>query len=60
VLNSWLFTLEFDVAATDPELAGRGQDAVNQAVEELLERRLAAVSVLPRPSPRPCAATGRR
>jgi P-loop Domain of unknown function (DUF2791) len=45
VLNSWLFTLEFDVAATDPELAGRGQDAVNQAVEELLERRLAAVSV---------------
>ena len=45
MLNSWLFTLEFDVAATDPELAGRGQDAVNQAVEELLERRLAAVSV---------------
>jgi hypothetical protein len=45
VLDSWLFTLESDVAAADPELAGRGQDAVKKAVEELLERRLAAVSV---------------
>ena len=45
VLDSWLFTLETDATAADPQLAGRGQDAVNEAVDELLERRLAAVSV---------------
>ena len=45
VLDSWLFTLESDATAADPELAGRGQDALNEAVDELLERRLAAVSV---------------
>ena len=45
VLDSWLFTLESDVTAADPGLAGRGQEAVNEAVERLLEQRLAAVSV---------------
>jgi hypothetical protein len=45
VLDSWLFTLESDAAAADPQLAGRGPGALNEAVEELLERRLAAVSV---------------
>lgn len=45
VLDSWLFTLESDVAAADPDLAGRGDEAVNAAVERLLEQRLAAVSV---------------
>jgi hypothetical protein len=42
VLDSWLFTLESDVTAADPALAGR---ALDEAVGELLERRLAAVSV---------------
>ena len=45
VLDSWLFTLESDATATDPGLAGRGQEAVDEAVERLLEQRLAAVSV---------------
>ncbi len=45
VLDSWLFTLETDVTAADPGLAGRGQEATNEAVDTLLERRLAAVSV---------------
>ena len=45
VLDSWLFTLETDATAADPGLAGRGQDALNEAVDTLLERRLAAVSV---------------
>ena len=45
VLDSWLFTLESDVTAADPGLAGRGDEAVNAAVERLLEQRLAAVSV---------------
>ncbi|HUZ56110.1 MAG TPA: BREX system ATP-binding protein BrxD [Streptosporangiaceae bacterium] len=45
VLDSWLFTLESDVIAADPSLAERGQEAVNAAVERLLEQRLAAVSV---------------
>ena len=45
VLDSWLFTLESDVTAADPGLAERGPDAVNAAVERLLEQRLAAVSV---------------
>jgi hypothetical protein len=44
VLDSWLFTLETDVTATDPDLAGQGQTAVDAAVGLLLERRLAAVS----------------
>jgi hypothetical protein len=45
VLDSWLFTLESDATAADPSLAGRGPDAVNEAVERLLESRLAAVAV---------------
>src|SRR5713226_6877678 len=35
VIDSWFFTLESDVTATDPGLAGRGQDAVNSAVDTL-------------------------
>ena len=45
VLDSWLFTLQSDATAADPHLAGRGQAAVDEAVEVLLEQRLAAVSV---------------
>jgi hypothetical protein len=45
VLDSWLFTLESDAVATDPRLAGRGEEATNAAVEQLLEKRLSAVSV---------------
>jgi hypothetical protein len=45
VLDSWLYTLEADVTAADPGLAGRGPDILNEAVCTLLERRLAAVSV---------------
>ena len=45
VLDSWLFTLETDATAADPELAGRGPEVLNEAVDTLLERRLAAVSV---------------
>ena len=46
VLDSWLFTLESDVAAADPGLGERGgPDAVDAAVTGLLEQRLAAVSV---------------
>ena len=44
VLDSWLFTLESDVTAADPDLAGQGQTAVDAAVGLLVERRLAAVS----------------
>jgi len=44
VLDSWLFTLQSDVTATSPGLAGQGQAAVNEAVQRLLEQRLAAVS----------------
>ncbi len=45
VLDSWLFTLESDVTAAEPDLAERGGDALNAAVGRLLEQRLAAVSV---------------
>jgi hypothetical protein len=45
VLDSWLFTLESDVIATNPDLAERRQHAVDAATETLLEQRLAAVSV---------------
>jgi hypothetical protein len=44
VLDSWLFTLEADATTADPGLAGQGQAAVDAAVGQLLERRLAAVS----------------
>jgi hypothetical protein len=45
VLDSWLFTLESDAVATDPALADQGTDALNEATERLLEKRLAAVSI---------------
>jgi hypothetical protein len=45
VLDSWLFTLESDAIAVDPQAAEQGADAVNTAVERLLEKRLAAVSI---------------
>jgi hypothetical protein len=44
VLDSWLFTLESDVTTTDPGLSDQGQAAVDEAVQRLLEQRLAAVS----------------
>jgi P-loop Domain of unknown function (DUF2791) len=44
VLDSWLFTLESDAVTVDPQ-AEDGADAVNAAVERLLEQRLSAVSV---------------
>lgn len=45
VLDSWLFTLESDTIAVDPQASEQGADAVNVAVERLLEKRLAAVSI---------------
>jgi hypothetical protein len=45
VLDSWLFTLESDAVATDPALAEQSTDALNEATERLLEKRLASVSV---------------
>jgi hypothetical protein len=45
VLDSWLFTLESDTIAVDPQAAEQGTDAVNTAVERLLEKRLSAVSI---------------
>jgi hypothetical protein len=45
VLDSWLFTLGSDATAADPDLAERGQAALDAAVEGLLEQRLSAVSV---------------
>lgn len=43
VLDSWLYTLETDVVAVDPTLAA-GTAALDTAVLQLLEQRLAAVS----------------
>ena len=45
VLDSWLFTLESDATAVDPQAAEQGADAVNTAVERLLEKRLSTVSI---------------
>ncbi len=45
VLDSWLFTLESDATAADPQAAEQGADAVNMTVERLLEKRLSAVSI---------------
>lgn len=42
VLDSWLYTVESDVAAADPTLVP-GSERFEAAVESLLERRLAAV-----------------
>lgn len=44
VLDSWLFTLESDAAAADPDLAARGQAALGEAAGRLLEQRLAVVT----------------
>lgn len=44
VLDAWLFTLESDVTAVDPSLPGQGPAAVEAAVGQLLEQRLAAVT----------------
>jgi hypothetical protein len=45
LLDSWLFTLQSDAIATDPALAEQGSDAMNDAAERLLEKRLASVSI---------------
>ena len=44
VLDSWLFTLQADALSADASLADRGQAAISDAVDRLLEQRLAAVS----------------
>ena len=44
VLDAWLFTLEDDVLAADPTLADGSAAALATAADELLDRRLAAVS----------------
>ena len=44
VLDSWLFTLESDAIAADPSLEHADEASVTQAVNALLERRLASVS----------------
>jgi hypothetical protein len=48
ILDSWLFTLEGDTAATHPELSelsGQGGDGLTAATDRLLEQRLAAVTL---------------
>lgn len=42
VLDGWLYTVESDVSAADPSLTP-GDERFERAVDELLERRLAAV-----------------
>ena len=44
VLDAWLFTLEDDALAADPTLADGSAAALAAAADELLDRRLAAVS----------------
>lgn len=44
VLDSWLFTLESDVLEADPSLEAAGDASVAEAVDLLLERRLADVN----------------
>lgn len=44
VLDSWLFTLESDAVMADPALADAAEDRVAEAVDALLDQRLAAVS----------------
>jgi hypothetical protein len=44
VLDSWLFTLESDALTADPALAEAGQERMAEAVDALLDQRLAAVS----------------
>lgn len=45
ILDSWLFTVESDVLAGDPSLEAAGTDALADAVDRLLEQRLAGVSL---------------
>lgn len=44
VLDAWLYTLDTDALAAQPELASAGQDAVGQASARLLAQRLALVA----------------
>ncbi|WP_420733855.1 BREX system ATP-binding protein BrxD [Brevibacterium luteolum] len=44
VLDSWLFTLESDAVMADPQLAEAEPNRVAEAVDALLDQRLAAVS----------------
>lgn len=44
MLDSWLFTLESDALGADPSLGTAGPQALQIAVDRLLERRLADVS----------------
>ncbi|KRE61579.1 BREX system ATP-binding protein BrxD [Nostocoides sp. Soil756] len=44
VLDSWLFTIENDALSADPSLETGPESLLTQAVESLLEQRLAAVS----------------
>ncbi|MDN5789364.1 MAG: BREX system ATP-binding protein BrxD [Micrococcales bacterium] len=44
ILDSWLFTLESDALTADPALEHAGAGALADAVDGLLERRLAEVS----------------
>ncbi len=44
ILDSWLFTVESDVLAADPFLETAGGRALAEAVDRLLEQRLAGVS----------------
>ncbi|SHJ47556.1 P-loop protein of unknown function [Tessaracoccus bendigoensis DSM 12906] len=44
VLDSWLFTLESDAIGADPALASAGEATLAQAVERLLDARLADVN----------------
>ena len=61
VLDSWLFTLETDATAADPGLAGRGQAALDEAVERAAGAAAGrGLRAHARPSPRRCGPTGRR
>lgn len=44
VLDSWLFTLEEDVLSTEPSLGDASPERLSEAVQELLDRRLADVT----------------
>ena len=45
VLDSWLFTLQSDAIAADPRLTEKSEADISEAVDRLLEKRLADVSV---------------
>jgi hypothetical protein len=44
VLDSWLFTLEEDVLSVEPSLGDTSPERLSEAVQELLDRRLADVT----------------